>query len=46
MFSIVNISQYISWWKDKDYIINLKHNIIFFLISREDMLVENPLYTC
>ena len=34
-----------SWWKDEEYIINLKHDMIFFLISKEDMLVENPLYT-
>ena len=45
VFSTSNISQYMSWWKDKDYITNLKHDMIFFSISREfDMLVENPLY--
>ena len=45
MFNTSNINQYISWWKDENYIINLKHDMIFFSISREiDMLVENPLY--
>ena len=34
-----------SWWKDEDYTTGLKHNMIFFSISREfNMLVENPLY--
>ena len=47
VFSTLNISQYMSWWKDKEYIINLKHDMIFFLISREnDILVKNPLYAC
>ena len=46
MFSTLNISQYMSWWKDEDYTTNLKHDMIFFSISKEfDMLVENPLYT-
>ena len=44
VFSTLNISQYMSWWKDEEYIVGLKHDMIFFLISREDMLVENPLY--
>ena len=45
VFSTSNISQYMSWWKDEDYIIGLKHDMIFFSISRKfDMLVENPLY--
>ena len=35
-----------SWWKDEEYIIDLKYDMIFFLISRkDDILVENPLYT-
>ena len=46
MFSTSNISQYMSWWKDKDYTTGSEHDMIFFSISREfDMLVENPLYT-
>ena len=46
VFSTSNISQYMSWWKDEDYTIDLEHDMIFFSISREfDMLVENPLYT-
>ena len=46
VFSISNISQYISWWKDEEYTTGSKHDMIFFLISKEnDILVENPLYT-
>ena len=34
-----------SWWKDEEYIVDSKYDMIFFLISRDDdMLVENPLY--
>ena len=45
VFSTSNISQYMSWWKDEDYTTGLKHNMIFFLISKKsNMLVENPLY--
>ena len=45
VFSTSNISQYMSWWKDEDYTIDLKYDMIFFLINREsNMLVENPLY--
>src|SRR5436190_15252382 len=45
VFSTSNINQYMSWWKDEDYITSLKHDMIFFSISREsDILVENPLY--
>ena len=47
MFSTLNISQYISWWKDEEYTTGLKYDMIFFSISKEnDVLVENPLYTC
>ena len=46
VFSISNISQYMSWWKDEDYTIGSKHDMIFFSISKEDKLVENPLYAC
>ena len=34
-----------SWWKDEEQTVNLKHDMIFFSISREDILIENPLYT-
>ena len=45
MFSTSNISQYISWWKNEEYTIGSKHDMIFFSISKEnDILVENPLY--
>ena len=45
VFSTSNISQYISWWKDEDYIIDLKHDMIFFSINRKsNMLVKNPLH--
>ena len=47
VFNTTNISQYISWWKDEEYTTDLKYNMIFFSISREDdILVENPLYAC
>ena len=46
VFNTTNISQYMSWWKDEEYITSSKHDMIFFSISREDdTLVENPLYT-
>ena len=45
VFSTSNISQYISWWKDEEYTIGLKHDMIFFSISKKnDILIENPLY--
>ena len=45
VFGTSNISQYMSRWKDEEYIIDLKYNMIFFSISRDDdVLVENPLY--
>ena len=45
VFSTSNISQYMSWWKDEEYTTGLKHDMIFFSISKEDdILVQNPLY--